>query len=130
MFRPIRLARIALSAELLRLRYRVRRTATRAVIGLCALLFLLGVLFFAHIAVWYWLRESMRAQYVALIFAGVDLLLAAILGVVAMSSSPGVAERGALAVRDRALEDASASVSLSALAMRLLELFMVTRARR
>jgi hypothetical protein len=130
MFRPIRLAGIALSAELLRLRYRARRTATRALMGLFALLLLLGVLFFAHVAAWYWLRQTMPGHFVALIFVGVDLLLALIMGGLASRSSPGMAEVGALAVRDRALEDAAASVSLSALAVRVLELFMATRARR
>jgi hypothetical protein len=76
---------------------------------------------FAHVAVWNWLREPLPAQYVAAIFAGVDLLLALILGAVAARSVPGRVELEALAVRRRALEEAAASVTISALVVRLIE---------
>jgi MFS family permease len=130
MVRPFRLARIALSAELLRLRHQVRRAISRAILGMIALALLFGALLFGHVAGWYWLRQDMSPQLVALIFMGVDLLLALIVAGVAISSSPGEAERSALAVRESALEDVAESVSVSALLIRLFEVVMASRPRR
>jgi hypothetical protein len=118
---PLRLVRIALEAEQLRLGLHARRTASRVVMGSVALALLLGALGFGHVAAWYWLRVYLQAQYVALIFAGIDLLFALLLFLIAFRSSPGLAEVEALAVRRRALESATEALSLSALLVRLVE---------
>jgi hypothetical protein len=120
--RPLRLVRIALAAEALRLRYQLRRTVVRAAIGMIALALLLGALAFAHVAAWNWLRTSLAPGQIALIFAGVDLLLAMVLAWVALNSSPGTVEREARAVRERALDDANDSLSVAALLLRLIDL--------
>ena len=119
--RPIRLARVALEAEAVRLRHLVRRKIAQTVLGIIALALLLGALVFAHIAAWYWLLESLTRPQTALIFAGADLLLAVILTVIVARSSPGRVELEALALRRRALDDAEDSLSLMALLVRLIE---------
>ena len=127
---PFRLLRIALEAERLRLGLHARRTATRVAMGLVALLLLLGAVLFGHIAAWYWLREHMAGQFVALIFAGADLVLALVLFLLATRSSPGRAESEALLVRRRALESATQTLTVSALVMRLVQGLVRSRAAR
>jgi hypothetical protein len=127
---PLRLVRIAMEAEALRLRHQAKRTVTRAMMGCVAMALVLGALAFGHVAAWYWLREYMAGQYVALIFAGTDLLLALILAHLAARSAPGLVEREALAVRRRALDDAADSLTVSALLIRLLDQLILTRPRQ
>lgn len=126
----LRLLRIALEAEALRLNHKAKRIVARAVFGCVALALLLGALVFGHIAAWYWLREVLPERYVALIFLGTDLLLAALLALRAMRSTPGLVEREALALRRSALEDATASLTVSALLLRLLEQLLRSRPER
>jgi hypothetical protein len=126
--RSLSLLRVALEAERLRLRHHVKRTVTRAVLGCIALGFLFLALVFGHIAVWFWLAEFMKPRAVALIFGGFDLFLAIVLAFIALRSSPGRVELEALAVRRRALDDAAASLTISAMMIRLVE--QIVRARR
>ncbi|MGA3003240.1 MAG: hypothetical protein ABSE20_16125 [Acetobacteraceae bacterium] len=127
---PLRLLRIALEAERLRMGLHARRVAGRVVMGSIALVLLLGGLGFGHVAAWFWLRSYLAGQYVALIFAGVDLVIALLLFLVAFRSSPGLAEVEALAVRRRALESATEALSISALMLRLLEQLLRSRSRQ
>jgi hypothetical protein len=128
--RSFQLLRLAFEAEALRLRHRARRTVSRLVFGCFALAMVFGVVMFAHVAAWYWLRTHLEGQYVALIFTGVDLLFAVILGALAARSSPGRLELEALRVRQRALEDAAGSISVMAMAIRAVELLMASRGRK
>jgi hypothetical protein len=128
--RAPRLLRLAMQAEALRLRHQARRTLTRFVVVCFALALLLGTLTFGHVAAWFWLREHMAGQYVALIFAGIDLFVAMILAVLASRSSPGRLELEALEVRRRALDDAAGSLSVMAMAIRAVELLMSLRSRK
>jgi hypothetical protein len=128
--RSFQLLRLAIEAEGLRLRHQARRTFGRLVLGYFAVLLLFGALTFGHVAAWYWLRENMAGQYVALIFAGVDLSLAAILAVLASRSTPGVLELEALEVRRRALDDAAGSLSVMTLLLRAVDLWMSARSRK
>jgi uncharacterized membrane protein len=131
MLRPLRLARIAAEAEGLRLRYIARRTAIRAVIGLIALVFLLGALAFFHIAFWFWLRRHFESPATSLIVAGADLLIALLCGLLAARSSPSRLEREALDVRRRALENATSTLAYTTLAAQALRLGtnLIRRAR-
>ncbi len=116
---PFRLVRIALEAEALRLSHLVRRMAIRVLLACVALALLLGALAFAHVAIWVWLSQSLPTLDVALIFAGADLLLAVVFGVMASRSTPAKVELEALAVRRRALDDAAGSLTLTAMLVRL-----------
>jgi TRAP-type C4-dicarboxylate transport system permease small subunit len=130
--RTLRLARIAAEAEGLRLRQRARRTAMRVACGMIAMMFMLGVLVFLHIAAWYWLRQSWQREYAALTLAGADFVLAMLLVLLASRSSPGRVEVEALEVRQRALESAAGTLALSTLALQLLRLLtnLLSRSRR
>jgi TRAP-type C4-dicarboxylate transport system permease small subunit len=120
--RTLRLARIAAEAEALRLRERAQRTAVRVAFGMVAMIFMLGVLVFLHIAAWYWIRQSWRQEYAALALAGVDFVLAIALAFLAARSSPRRVEVEALAVRQRAVESAVSSLAMSSLALQGLRL--------
>jgi hypothetical protein len=114
--------RVALEAEVLRLSHHARRTVIRIAMGCFAMALLLAAVGFLHVLVWIWLRQYMAALNVAAIFAGADLVLALILGILATRSVPGRVELEALAVRRRALDEAAASVTISALVLRLFDL--------
>lgn len=120
--RSLRLARVAAEAEGLRLRYATQRTVVRVVLGLVALGFLFSALAFCQIAAWSWLRSSFDRPGAALIQAGANLLVTVILGVIAAKSSPGRVEAEALAIRRRALENATNSLAFSALVTQLVPL--------
>ena len=112
---------------MLRLSYQARRTANRFVFGCFAAALLLGAVGFLHVAAWYWLREFLAGKYVALIFGGVDLLVAVILAVLASRSTPGRLELEALDVRRRALDDAAGSLTISSLLVRVIDLLISSR---
>jgi hypothetical protein len=113
--RAVNLATIAAKAEILRIQRMLKRQGLRAVFGLVAVLFALGVLVLAHVAGWQVLRLYVPPIYATLIFLGVDLVVAAIFGILAARSSPSGAEREALAIRQRALHEAQSSLALGAL---------------
>ena len=121
--RTFRLARIAAEAEGLRLRQRAQRTVIRAAFGMIAMGFLIGAVIFVHLAAWYWIRQTLRDEYAALILGGVDFVLAMVLAFLATRSTPSRVELEALAVRQRAVESAVSSIAVSSLifqAVRLL----------
>jgi len=124
---PFSLGKVALEAEGLRLRHMAKRLVVRVVLGYFALGMVFGAVTFLHVAGWFWLREYLRPAPVALIFTGIDLLIGLILGVLAARSTPGRVEREALAIRRRALEDIAAQMTVSALAMQLVNRFIRSR---
>ena len=112
--RSANLVRIAAEAELLRIRALLTRQARRAVLGLVAVLFLLGVLVLAEVAGWQALRLYVAPIAATLILLGVDLLIAAAFGVLALRSAPSHAEQETLRIRRQALEAAGAALSITA----------------
>lgn len=120
--RTLRLARIAAEAEGLRLRHSIRRGVVRGMFGVVAGGFLASALVFCHIAGWFWLRQSWQPPSTALIIAGVDLVLALVLALIAARSSPSAIEVEALAVRQRALDSATRSLVFSDLALQLVRI--------
>ena len=113
--RAVNLAKVAAEAEILRIRHLLKRQGMRAAFGLVAVLFATGVLVLAHVAGWQVLRLYVPPIYTTLILLGVDLVVAAIFGILAARSSPSGAEREALAIRQRALHEARNSLALGAL---------------
>jgi hypothetical protein len=113
--RAVNLAKIAAGAEIVRIQHMLKRQGMRAVLGLVAVLFALGVLVLAHIAGWQVLRLYLPPIYPTLILLGVDLVIAAIFGILGVRSSPGRDEREALTIRQRALQEARSSLALGAL---------------
>ena len=126
--RTLRLARIALEAEGLRLRHRARRGAVRLILFAIAGGFLLAGAAFGHAAVWFWLRLHWDPPQAAGLVVGGDVVLATFFALIAARSSAGAIEREALAVRRRAIESAVGTYAVSAMTLQLLGL--VTRLLR
>lgn len=129
--RTLRLARVAAEAEGLRLRHVAQRLAIRLAMALVALVFLLGMLVFVHIIVWYWLRldHQWTQIWTAVTLGGADLVIAALLLLLAARSSPSRVEEEALEVRNRALRDARSTLAISSLLFPVLR-FVAGRRRR
>jgi hypothetical protein len=130
--RPIRLARIAAEAEVVRLRGFVSRIVTRIIFGVLALVFVMGALVFAHIAGWYGLRIGLSQGFLATTgeLGGADLLAAAVLGFLAYRSTPGRVEVEALDVRRKAIQAIGSAFSLAQLAMPALRIAANLQRRR
>jgi hypothetical protein len=130
--RPFRLARIAAEAEGVRLRGLVSRIVTRAVLGVIALMFVLGAVVFAHVAAWYWLRTGLEQGFLAAtgILGGGDLLVAVVLGVLATRSTPSRVELEALDVRRKAIQGIAGTLSLAQLVIPVLRIVANLRRRR
>ena len=112
--RSINLLRLALDAEMLRLRAMATRQGRRAAFGSVAFIFALAVLAFAEIAGWQGLRLRVEAIPTTLILLGINLVIAAVFGLLAARSSPGLAEREALQVRRQALDAVRGSLLFTA----------------
>ena len=112
--RGINLLKLALDAEILRLRAMAARQGRRAAFGSIALIFSLAVLALAEVAGWQGLRLCVEAIPTTLILLGINLVIAAVFGLLAARSSPGHAEREALQVRRQALDAVRGSLLLTA----------------
>jgi hypothetical protein len=121
---PFRLARIAGEAEVVRLRALTSRMVMRVMFGAVALLFVLGALAFAHVAAWYWVRAGLNQTFLAAtgILGGADLLVAVILGLLAVRSAPSRVEVEALDVRRQAIQAMGSSLSLARMAIPVLRM--------
>ena|SRR5690348_4800214 len=126
--RTLRLARIALEAEGLRLRQRARRGVARVALLAMACGFLLAAAGFGHAAVWLWLRLHWEPPQAAGLMVGGDVVLATFFALLAARSSAGRIEREALDVRRRAIESAVGTYAISTLTLQVLGL--VTRLLR
>jgi hypothetical protein len=133
--RPVRLARIAAEAEGVRLRGLATRIATRVVLAVVALLFVIGAIVFAHVAAWYEIRIALDQTFLVTtgIMGGADLLVAIVLGLLASRSRPSRVEREALEVRRQAIQGISGTLSVTQMlipALRLMANMRRTRRRR
>jgi hypothetical protein len=130
--RPFRLMRVAAEAEGVRLRGFVRRVVARIILGMIALLFGLGVIVFAHMAAWYWLRTGLDQTFLTTtaILGGVDLIVAVILGLFATRSTPSRVEVEALDVRRKAIEAIGSTLSLTRLIIPLMRIVANLRRRK
>jgi hypothetical protein len=112
--RSINLLKLALDAEILRLRAMVARQSRRAAFGSIALVFALAVLALAEVAGWQGLRLCVEAIPTTLILLGINLAITAVFSLLAVRSSPGHAEQEALRVRRQALDAARGSLFITA----------------
>jgi uncharacterized membrane protein len=108
--RSINLLKLALDAEILRLRAMVARQSRRAAFGSMAFVFALAVLALAEIAGWQGLRLRVEAIPTTLILLGINLVIAGVFGLLAARSSPGRTEQEARRVRQQALDAARGSL--------------------
>jgi len=113
--RSVNLLKIAAEAELLRYRSMAARQGRRAAFGAIALLFMLAVLALGEVAAWLALYQRFAAIETTLILLGINLVIAIVFGLLAARSSPSLAEREALRIRQQSLDAARGALSLAAL---------------
>jgi hypothetical protein len=113
--RATNLVKVAAQAEILRLQHMLKRQGMRAAFGLVAVIFFIGVLVIANIAAWQSVRLYLAPIYASLVMLGVNLLIAAVFGILAARSSPSRHEREALGVRREAIREARSSLALGAI---------------
>jgi hypothetical protein len=101
--RTLRLIRIAAEAEKLHLQARLGRSVRQAAMGAAAAIFALCALGLLHAIGYIALRDRFSPIASASIVFGVDVVLAAILGLVASRGGESVTEREAREVREHAL---------------------------
>jgi hypothetical protein len=111
--RSINLVKVAFDAELLRLRAMTARQGRRAAFAVIALIFAFVVLALAEATGWLALRHRFESIPATLILLGVNLVIAAIFGVLA-ARSPGHTEQEALRVRRQALDAARGALAFTA----------------
>jgi hypothetical protein len=113
--RAAHLVKVAAQAEVLRLQHMLKRQTRRAAYGLVVAVFALGVIALANVAGWQVLLLYVSPIYATLILLGINLVIAAIFGLLAARSSPSRTEQEALDLRRRALHEARSSLALGAL---------------
>ncbi len=115
--RSVELAKVAASAEALRLRRVVRRQGMRAAYGAVAAVFAIGVLVLVHVTLYHVLTPAYVTPTVAsLILLALDLVIAGVMAVLAMSDKPDSIEDEAKTIRQQAVIEMRKSMTLVALA--------------
>lgn len=97
--RILRLVEAAVQAERLRLTAQAHRTMMRVAWAAVALVFGAGALACIHVAAVSQLAEAIGLIKASLAIATIDLVIAAILVVLALRNQPGATEQSALALR-------------------------------
>ena len=107
---------------MLRLRAMARRTASRAILAVVAILFMLIALALVHVVAVLALAGHMDLLQAVLIVLAVDLVAAVVLGLFAARSAPSAAEREALALRREAWRNLRQDFMLASLVSILVRL--------
>jgi hypothetical protein len=128
--RAVELAKVAAAAEALRLRRFARRQAIRAGLGVGAVVFAIAVFVLLHVLAYDALVNVVRPWLAALILLVVDLVIAGVLGALAMRNQPDQVETEALAVRRQAVVEMKRAVTVMAVASELTGLVIHRRARQ
>jgi membrane-bound ClpP family serine protease len=113
--RSVNLIKVAIEAEILRYKSMAARQGRRAGFGVAALIFGLGFLITLEIAGWQVARMYMLSIYATLCLMGLNFVVAAVFGFVAMRSSPDRSETDALEVRKKAVQALQTSMTISAI---------------
>ncbi len=114
--RTVELAKVAAAAEALRLRRIAHRQAMRAAFGAGAAVFAIAVFVLLHVVLYQLLVRVVTPVQDGLILLALDLIIAGILGYLAMSNKPDAIETEALMVRRQAVVEMKRSMTVMALA--------------
>ncbi len=115
--RTVRLARVAAQAEILLVRRIISGVVRRAILGVVAAVFALGVLILLHVIIVMALEQFahlMPIASVAIVLA-VDLIIAVIFGLMANGTIADPVAEEARRVRDQSLEQARQSLTFAAM---------------
>ena len=110
--RSIELAKVAGAAEALRLRRVARRQALRAAYGAVAAIFAVAILVGLHVVLWNLLVGWVTPVQASLIVVAVDVVIAAVFGVLASRDTPDTVELEAKAIRHQALVEMRRSLTV------------------
>ena len=114
--RTVDLAKVAASAEALRLRRIAHRQGMRAAYGGAAAVFAIGVFVLLHVVAYHAMVPNVTPLIASLILLGFDFIVAAVLGYLAMSNKPDAVEDEAKMIREQAVVEMRRSVTAMALA--------------
>lgn len=109
--RALRLAAASLEAERVVLGLRARRMAVRAAFGAAAAVMLCAALVMAHVLIWFALSGWSPLARSAWLLGG-DVVLAGLLGLLAMRDRPSPEEIEARLLRDTAMAQARSSLGV------------------
>lgn len=114
--RTVELAKVAASAEALRLRRIAYRQGMRAAYGAGAAVFAIGVLVLLHVVAYNAMVPRLSPLVASLILLAADVILAAVLGYLALSNKPDAVEEEAKMIRQQAVVELQKSMTVMALA--------------
>lgn len=126
--RTVELAKIAASAEALRLRRFAVRQGRRAAYGVGAAVFGIAVFVLLHVVAYNAMVPRISPLVASLIILVFDLIVAAVLGYLAFSNKPDAVEDEAKMIRQQAVVELRKSMTVMALAGEAAS-FMIRRPR-
>lgn len=114
--RTVELAKVAASAEALRLRRLAYRQGMRAAYGAGAGVFAIGVLVLLHVVAYNAMVPHVSPLVASLILLAFDVIVVAVLGYLALSNKPDAVEDQAKMIRQQAIVEMRKSATVMALA--------------
>ena len=114
--RTVELAKVAASAEALRLRRVAYRQGMRAAYGAGAGVFAIGVLVLLHLVAYNAMVPRLSPLTASLILLAFDLIVAGVFGYLALSNKPDAVEDEAKMIRQQAIIELRKSMTVVALA--------------
>ncbi len=114
--RTVELAKVAASAEALRLRRVAYRQGMRAAFGAGAAVFAIAVFVLLHVVAYNAMVPHVSPLVASLILLAADLILAAVLGYLAIRNKPDAVEDEAKMIRQQAVVELRKSMTVVALA--------------
>lgn len=114
--RTVDLAKVAASAEALRLRRIAHRQGMRAAYGGVAAIFAIGVLVLLHVVAYHLLVPAVSPTTASIILLAFDLVVAGVCGYLAMGNAPDAIEEEAKMIRQQAIIEMRKSMTVMSLA--------------
>ena len=128
--RAVELAKVAASAEALRLRRIVHRQGMRAAYGAGAAVFALGVLVLLHVVAYHLLIPTVTPTVASLILLVFDIAVAGGLAYMALGNAPDAIEEEAKMIRQQAVVEMRKSMTVMALAGEATNMLFRRKSRR
>lgn len=100
---------------MLRIKRLVRRQVFRAVFGAVAAVFALGALILLHVVGYTAMVPSLTPLQASLVLLAIDVVIAAVFGILAARGAPDAVEQEAKLVRDQAIAEMRESMAVATL---------------